>query len=145
MLSAMLMGNKKGSWSTTAICSLNDFSCTPFISIPSTSTLPDQGSKKRGTKLTRVLLPAPVGPTTATTSPGSTSRDTWLSTGVSPLSYPNVTSSKRICPTVEDGIGTAPGVSFTSGSDSKTSITRCALPAALWIVAEVYISDSRGP
>lgn len=40
--------------------------------MPSIETLPESGSKSLASRLTRLLLPEPVGPTMAVTVPGST-------------------------------------------------------------------------
>ena len=50
-------------------------------SCPSTKTVPGGGSKRRGRRLTSVVFPDPVGPTTATVAPAGTSRSMPSSTG----------------------------------------------------------------
>src|SRR5712691_11022410 len=59
------------------------------------NTLPAGGSHNRASTRPSVVLPLPVGPTTATVSPGATSKLTPFSTGTRP-GYANVTSAKRI-------------------------------------------------
>jgi hypothetical protein len=81
MLSATLMGKRNGSCSTSETCPRRLFSVTSRTSMPSISTRPCQGSKKRGTSPTSVLLPAPVAPTSASVCPGSTTTETSCSTG----------------------------------------------------------------
>ena len=76
---------------------------------------------------TSVVLPAPVGPTIATTSPGCASSETCCSTGVSG-SYAKLTSSKRMSP--RNVMSTASGESAGSISVSMISITRSACAAA---------------
>ena len=70
MLSPIDPENSTGSCGTTAIRSRNDRSPYFVTSTPSISTRPDVGSKKRGIRLAIVVLPAPVRPTSATSSPG---------------------------------------------------------------------------
>ena len=81
MFSATLIGNRNGSWSTTATCWRRLASDTVRTSWPSTSTRPAVGSAKRGIRPTSELLPAPVWPTTAIVSPASTVKLTSRSTG----------------------------------------------------------------
>ena len=81
MFSAIDIGSRNGSWSTTATCERSLFSCRSRTSWPSMVTCPLQASWKRGTRLASVLLPAPVAPMIATVSPGRTSRLTSCSTG----------------------------------------------------------------
>ena len=50
-------------------------------SVPATATLPPVTSKSRGTRLTSVVLPAPVEPITATVWPGRALSETSQSTG----------------------------------------------------------------
>ena len=60
MFSATVIGKTKASWRTTATCSRSARTRSRRMSRPSTAMLPDQGSKKRMRRLTRVVLPAPV-------------------------------------------------------------------------------------
>ena len=53
----------------------------PRTSWPSTKRVPGGASKSRGRRETRVLLPAPVGPTTATVVPAGTTRSMSRRTG----------------------------------------------------------------
>ena len=59
----------------------SDARVTVRRSWPSMVTRPCWGSKKRSTRLARVLLPAPVRPTSATVSPGAMRRRPSFSTG----------------------------------------------------------------
>ena len=52
------------------------------MSVPSIRILPEVTSKNRLSRSTRVLFPAPLGPTTATMVPRSTTSDTSSSTGL---------------------------------------------------------------
>ena len=52
-----------------------------LTSRPPTNTVPGGGSQSRASSRPSVLLPAPVGPTTATISPGATVKLTPLSAG----------------------------------------------------------------
>ncbi len=82
MLSLTESGNTSGGCSTMEICRRSAAIRYSRISMPSISTLPVLGSKKRGNMPSRVDLPAPVGPTTATLVPGSILRSTLLRTGI---------------------------------------------------------------
>ena len=81
MLSAIVRGKMKGSWSTIATCCRSDRIRRVRRSWPSMRTRPLHGSKNRTSRFTRVVFPAPVGPTIATTSPGRASSDTSVQTG----------------------------------------------------------------
>ena len=70
-------------------------SLASFKSCPSMSTRPLHGSKNRGVSEISVLLPAPVGPTSASICPAPTSSVTSFKTAV-PWLYPNVTCSQAI-------------------------------------------------
>ena len=81
-----------------------------------------------------VVLPAPVGPTSATTWPGWACRLTCFSTGT-PSSYPKLTSSKTTSP-LTCVSGSASGASTCSGTSSIVSKTRSAPATADW--SELY-------
>ena len=67
-------------------------------STPSIVTEPPVTSNRRGTRLTSVVLPEPVLPITAVTSPGLATRSTPRSTGSSAPGYRNSTPSRRSRP-----------------------------------------------
>ena len=73
-------------------------------------------------------LPEPDAPTTATVSPGSTSKDRPRSTG-SLGTYSNRTSSK-LSPAASGGSSIASGRSAMTGCASMMSKTRITLPRA---------------
>src|SRR3954467_13559357 len=62
--------------------------------MPSTSTAPSLGVSSPPARLSSVDLPEPLGPITATSSPGATVRLTWCSacTAVSPVPWRRLTS-----------------------------------------------------
>src|SRR5580704_9827899 len=68
------------SWLTTPVAWLKLAKVTSRTSWPSMRTDPDVTSYRRDTKVERVVLPAPDGPTRAVMVPGSATNDTWLST-----------------------------------------------------------------
>ena len=80
MFSATESGSSSGSWGTTETRARTLASVASRRSHPSTRTLPSSGSNSRGISETSVLLPAPVGPTSASVSPARTSRLTSRST-----------------------------------------------------------------
>ena len=102
---------------------------------------PAVGSYRRATSEVMVVLPAPLGPTSATSVPGSTVKETPCSTGPLPRrspvamlssearetssaeGYENDTSSTSTR-TGPAGTGRASGASATSGFRSSTSKTR---------------------
>src|SRR5271165_2978841 len=57
---------------------------TPFAGRPSTSTSPDVGLRKPMARLSKVDLPQPLGPTTATISSSLQENDTSRSTSIAP-------------------------------------------------------------
>ena len=83
MLSRSEIGNTNGGCSTIAVWRRSDLIWYSRTSTPSISTLPLEGSKKRGTRLRSVDFPAPVAPTIATLVPGAMLRLTSRSTGIS--------------------------------------------------------------
>src|SRR5579859_4514912 len=97
MFSATENGNKNDSCKTNDTLPRTCPNRTSRKSRPSNKTRPPSGSKNRGNNPTNVDFPAPVGPTTATTSPGHTEKLTPLNTG-RPTSYPNTTSSPTTPP-----------------------------------------------
>ena len=66
--------NRMVSWVTLPISLRSESILRSRTSWPSTSRRPPVTSKKRGMRFTRVVLPAPLGPTNATTSPRGTTR-----------------------------------------------------------------------
>src|SRR5215470_4150083 len=71
-LSAIERLNSSGSWNTTPMLCRRPESLSARTSMPSILMAPDWGSKARWSSASAVDLPAPVGPTRATVSPGST-------------------------------------------------------------------------
>ena len=63
--------NSSTSWNTTPMLRRSAASLSPRMSMPSILTEPDCGSNTRCSSASAVDLPAPVGPTSATISPGS--------------------------------------------------------------------------
>ena len=80
MFSAMLAENRKGSSLTTATAPRTERTGTSRTSAPSSSTSPETGSYRREIRATRLVLPEPVGPTSATVRPAGTSRSMSRST-----------------------------------------------------------------
>src|SRR5215475_1594372 len=73
-------------------CRANRCGCWPDRFLPLNSTCPDMGRTKPLAVRSSVVLPAPLGPSSATTCPGATARLTLRSTVVPP--YPAVTESR---------------------------------------------------
>ena len=73
---------------------------TSLIAWSSMRTCPDVTSKNRGKRLIMVLLPAPLGPTSATVCPGFAVKCTSCSAASMSLPYENPTLSKVILPAV---------------------------------------------
>src|SRR5256885_14351306 len=97
--------NSTVSWVTTPIRERSEARVVSRTSRPSISKAPEVTSKKRGIRCTRVLLPAPLEPTTASTSPAFTFRLMLrrISRAPSPLpSYEKLTSSNRML--LENGV-----------------------------------------
>ena len=80
MFSATLAENRKGSSLTTATALRSERRSTSRTSAPSSSTLPALVSYRREISETRLVLPEPVAPTSATVVPAGTSRSTSQST-----------------------------------------------------------------
>src|SRR5678810_1373472 len=89
-----------------------------------------------------VDLPPPLGPTSPTSSPGWTSNETPRRICLTP-SYANVTLSNVTRPLTGER-RTDCGASFTSGSLSSTSNTRCADDVARLIVRTICPITSIG-
>ena len=83
--------------------------------------LPSVGSKKRASKSTSVLLPDPLGPTSATMLPFGTSNETSCSAG-SPSRYANDTRSYSMTRSkARSGLGAGgPTISGVASRNSKT-------------------------
>src|SRR5271163_5226546 len=80
MFSPTVAENRKGSSLTTATAWRSDRRSTPRTSAPSITTEPELGSYSREISDTRLVLPEPVAPTSATVRPAGTSRSTSRST-----------------------------------------------------------------
>ena len=76
----MVSWNRWGSWLTMPMAARSDSCVRSRTSMPSTRTAPLVTSYSRGTSWESVVLPAPDGPTSATSCPGSISADTPRST-----------------------------------------------------------------
>ena len=87
MLLAILSLNKIVSWVTTAIWERKLCKSSSRRSWPSIRMAPSSMSWKRGNRLTIVVLPEPLLPTRATTSPRSTCRSIFCRVGSSASGY----------------------------------------------------------
>ena len=87
-----------------------------------------------------VLLPAPVGPTIATDSPGATRNEMSSSTGSRP--YENVTLRSSTPPRI--GMASAPGRSAMSAGVAMISLIRSAAAEPLLITCDSFDSDFTG-
>ena len=76
MLSAMEREKRSASCGTQPTVARSVASGSVVTSRPPTNTVPAGGSHSRASSSPSVLLPAPVGPTTATISPGATAKVT---------------------------------------------------------------------
>ena len=74
MFSAMERLKRPASWNTTAMLPRSEPSVTSATSWPSTRMRPWSGERSRCSRASVVVLPAPVGPTSATVSPAAASR-----------------------------------------------------------------------
>ena len=83
------------SWLTTPIRSCSDCWVTVRTSCPPTSTRPPVTSYTRGSSWLIVVLPAPDGPTSAISSPGSARNDTACSTCADGAASSTATSSSE--------------------------------------------------
>ena len=92
-------------------------------SVPSTETVPDVGASRPPARVSRVDLPEPDGPITATSSPACAAKDTALSacTSVSPSPWMRVTVSS--CSTAV--MGGAVIVRFLSRAGRSVAVVRC--------------------
>ena len=75
--------NSQARCGTSPIADQRTSGASRRTSTPPTSTLPPVTSNSRGTRLTIVLLPAPVDPITATVWPGRAAKETSRTTGES--------------------------------------------------------------
>src|SRR6478672_1306266 len=104
-------------------------------STPSMVTRPAVTSYRRGTSPVRIVFPEPVAPTSATVSPGATSRLTSRSTSSSGASgNAKSTCSRRRWPR---GRSTTAVPETMSGSVSKISRMRAAAVMASWPIARI--------
>ena len=74
MLSATLPRTSAGCWGTQATSARQSSARQPARSTPPTVTRPAVGSRNPSSSAATVLLPAPLSPTSATVSPGASSR-----------------------------------------------------------------------
>ena len=88
-------------------------------------TVPSVASYRRGTRPTKVDLPAPVEPMIAVVVPGMAVNEMCLSTGSSAPGYANVTSSKTTVPRCEK-VRVASAACTTVLSVDSTSLMRSA-------------------
>ena len=84
MLSAMVSQNRNGSCGTMPMLPRSTPSGRSRTSMPSMNTVPGGGSYSRGSRLTSVDLPLPVGPTIASVVPAGTVSEMSCSTGGPP-------------------------------------------------------------
>ena len=134
--------NRNTSWRTDATFLRRNSSCKVRTSWLATVTVPDWTSQKRGIKAEIVVLPAPVGPTSATISPGDTSNVTSCRI-VASGSYPNVTLSKAMLKSTLWGTS-APGGSTISGFSASSANTRSTLAAAFCRTSLIDASVRKG-
>ena len=80
-LSRMLALNRCESWPATEITRRMSACRYSRRSLPASVTRPSWGSRKRRSRFATVVLPAPLGPTSATLSPGSSASATPSSAG----------------------------------------------------------------
>ena len=111
---------------------------------PSRSTRPAPGSWSRISRLSVVLLPQPLVPTSAYQPPDRSAKSTPRRVGCSRV-WLNSTPSKRIS-RANGGMGRAPGASATRPTrSSSTSSTRWSPPVACCISANTSESWRMGP
>ena len=87
MLLAIVSVNRNDSWNTSATLARSASRVTSVRSTPPTRTTPLSGRSRPASSSHSVVLPHPVGPTSATTSPGAMRTSQPCSTGV-PATYP---------------------------------------------------------
>lgn len=86
-----------------------------------------------------VVLPAPVGPTMATVSPGSTAHEkSWMT--VLPGTYPKRTWSKETRPARRSGSFAAPSAGSSSSGAPRNSNTRSAAAVMLCSMFDTFES-----
>ncbi len=88
---------------------------------------PDDGSQKRSTSRPIVVLPEPLGPTSAHTSPGCTCKEMSWTTGTSRSRYVKLTPANSSSPR-SAGAATGCGGSAISGGVSRISKMRAVAP-----------------
>ena len=76
MLSPADSAYRMKSWNTTAVQPSSERRSTSRVSRPSQQTRPELGRYSPASSLASVVLPDPLAPTSATTSPGSIRRET---------------------------------------------------------------------
>ena len=113
------------------------------MSSPPIDTLPASTSYSRSSRLSSVDLPAPEGPTMATTVPGRASKLASSSTGRA-ASKPNRTPSK-VTPSPISGSGFASGLSATSGGTSSRKKARFKPTLMSCRTHQVVASDTLRP
>src|SRR6266550_133206 len=158
----MVSWNRCASWVTTPIAARSDSWVTDRTSWPPTRTDPERTSYTRGTSWLIVVLPAPEGPTSATSWPGAAVNETpcstswlgaWSSTATSSseasdtsaaVGYENRTSWNSI-ERAPVGNVAASGASAISGGRSSTSKTRSNETSALITSTRTLDSAVSGP
>src|SRR6266550_3761583 len=158
----MVSWNRCASWVTTPIAARSDSWVTDRTSWPPTRTDPERTSYTRGTSWLIVVLPAPEGPTSATSWPGAAVNETpcstswlgaWSSTATSSseasdtsaaVGYENRTSSNSM-EREPARSATASGPSAISGGRSSTSKTRSNETSALITSTRTLDSAVSGP
>ncbi len=128
MFSLTVVPNRNVSCGTSAIFDLSEASVTECTSVSSISTRPSVTSYRRGISETRVVFPAPLGPTSAIISPGRASRSIPASTSDASSPYRKLTPSSRTRPFTSPS-SPAP-LSSTSVASSRNSKILSAAPTA---------------
>ena len=158
----MVSWNRWGSWLTMPMAARSDSCVRSRTSMPSTRTAPLVTSYSRGTSWESVVLPAPDGPTSATSCPGSISADTPRSTsdgfvGRRPRRPDGFEAGNdrigRVAeadvPQLDAAAGetrsTAPGRSGIGLAASSTSKTRSKDTSAVITSTRALVSDVSGP
>ena len=103
-LAAMVSLNITTSWLTMANWLRREARFQVLSSCPSSVIWPWLLLTKRGSRLTRVVLPAPEGPTSATISPGATRRLTLLSAGACSAPKETLTWFSTISPRTRSAV-----------------------------------------
>jgi hypothetical protein len=141
-LSSTVPAKRNTSWWTMATLPRRPCSAYSRTSRSSTSTVPRVTSQKRETRLTMVVLPAPVCPTIAIIRPGSMTNERSRSTG-SPSTYSKPTSRSSTRPSSRPG-RTASGRSSISLRSSRMVKIRSAAVIARWMRSNFSVRSRMG-